>query len=81
MSQGGNYQKYMKQYAGGSQKSQTGGSQAGDYQKYMSQGGDYQKYMNDYASDYSKYMGGSQVLLLRRCQTLVDQRKVLGAGT
>ena len=35
-SQGGDYQKYMKQYSG-------------DYQKYMqghaSQGGDYQKYM------------------------------------
>ncbi len=51
---GGNYDQYMKQYAG-------------DYSKYMKQGGsassggDYDKYMKQYAGDYSKYMkqGGS----------------------
>merc|ERR1712232_566300 len=51
-SQGGDYQKYMKQYAG-------------DYQKYMkqadqggkqSQGGDYQQYVKQYAGDDQKYM-------------------------
>jgi len=49
------YQKYMKQYAGGS-------SQGGDYQKYMKQyagdSGNYQKYMKDYAGQSSK--GSSQ---------------------
>jgi hypothetical protein len=58
-SQSGDYQQYMKKYAGGSQ----GGSQSGDYQQYMkkyaggsqggSQSGDYQQYMK-------KYAGGSQ---------------------
>merc|ERR1719281_1694923 len=51
-SQSGNYQQYMKQYAGG-----QGGS-SGGYQQYMKkyaggQGGDYQQYMK-------KYAGGSQ---------------------
>merc|ERR1719281_293734 len=51
-SQSGNYQQYMKEYAGG-----QGGS-SGGYQQYMKkyaggQGGDYQQYMK-------KYAGGSQ---------------------
>merc|ERR1740121_2521910 len=51
-SQGGDYQKYMKQYAGN--YSQQGGSKGGG----GAQGGGYQKYMKQYAGDYSKYTGG-----------------------
>merc|ERR1719281_2377932 len=62
-SQSGNYQQYMKEYAGG-----QGGS-SGGYQQYMKkyaggQGGDYQQYVKKYAggshggsqsSDYQQY--------------------------
>jgi len=70
-SSGGDYQQYIKKYAGG----RSGGSQSGDYEQYMkkyaggsqggSQSGNYQQYMKKYAGgshggsqsgDYQQYM-------------------------
>ncbi|CAE7689109.1 ATL1 [Symbiodinium pilosum] len=52
---GGDYQRYVDQYAGDYEKYVGGGGSAGGagYQKY------YQKYMDQYG-DYTKYMNGGQ---------------------
>eukprot|EP00928_Gymnodinium_smaydae_P027717 TRINITY_DN2133_c0_g1_i3.p1 TRINITY_DN2133_c0_g1~~TRINITY_DN2133_c0_g1_i3.p1 ORF type:complete len:298 (+),score=85.97 TRINITY_DN2133_c0_g1_i3:111-896(+) len=51
----GDYQKYMKQYAGDYMKYANQGGSKGSSQ----QGGDYQQYMKQYAGDYMK-QGGSK---------------------
>jgi hypothetical protein len=66
-SQGGDYQQYMKKYAGGNSgsyqqymKQYSGGSQGGS----QSQSGDYQQYMKKYASQGGEAKGDQNVNLL-----------------